>query len=61
MNPILIHKSDSTIFANIKKFMTFNLETGLDLTSADVERGILKYLLPPVEETEPVEENQDVI
>jgi hypothetical protein len=32
MNPILIHKSDSTVFANVNKFLTFNLETGLDLT-----------------------------
>ena len=31
MNPILIHKGDSTIFANVKKFLTFNLETDLDL------------------------------
>ena len=32
MNPIYIHKSDSTIFANVNKFLTFNLETELDLT-----------------------------
>ena len=32
MNPILIQKSDSTIFANVNKFLTFNLETNLDLT-----------------------------
>ena len=31
MKPILIHKSDSTIFANVNKFLTFNIETGLDL------------------------------
>lgn len=46
MNPILIHKSDSTIFANIKKFMTFNLETGLDLTSWQA-----KFILGGVEKT----------
>lgn len=31
MNKILIHKGDSTVFADCKKFLTFNLETDLDL------------------------------
>jgi hypothetical protein len=31
MNKILIHKGDSTVFADIQKFLTFNLETDLDL------------------------------
>ena len=31
MNPILIHKGDSTTFANVKRFLTFNIETGLNL------------------------------
>ena len=31
MNPILIHKGDCTIFGNCKKFLTFNLESDLDL------------------------------
>ena len=32
MKPILIYKGDDTIFANVNKFLTFNLETDLDLT-----------------------------
>lgn len=32
MKPILIHKGDDTIFAHCLKFLTFNLETKLDLT-----------------------------
>lgn len=32
MNKILIHKGDSTVFADCHKFLTFNLETDLDLT-----------------------------
>ena len=32
MNPILIHKGDSTTFADVRRFLTFNIETGLDLT-----------------------------
>lgn len=32
MNPIFIHKGDSTIFADVTKFLTFNIETDLDLT-----------------------------
>lgn len=32
MKPILIHKGDDTIFADYRKFLTFNLETNLDLT-----------------------------
>lgn len=46
MNPILIHKSDSTIFANVNKFLTFNLETGLDLTGWQA-----KFILGWVEKT----------
>ena len=32
MNPILIHKGDCTIFADVKRFLTFNIETDLELT-----------------------------
>lgn len=32
MNPIYIHKGDSTIFADNKKFLTFNIKTSLNLT-----------------------------
>ena len=32
MKPILIYKGDDTIFADLKKFLTFNIETNLDLT-----------------------------
>lgn len=32
MNPIYIHKGDSTTFADVTKFLTFNIETDLDLT-----------------------------
>ena len=32
MNKILIHKGDSTVFADVRKFLTFNIETHLDLT-----------------------------
>ena len=32
MNKILIHKGDCTIFADVNKFLTFDLETNLDLT-----------------------------
>ncbi len=32
MDKIYIHKGDSTIFADVKKFLTFNLNTDLDLT-----------------------------
>ena len=46
MNPILIHKSDSTIFANVNKFLTFNLETDLDLTGWQA-----KFILGWVEKT----------
>lgn len=46
MNPILIHKSDSTIFANVNKFLTFNLETELDLTGWQA-----KFILGWVEKT----------
>lgn len=31
MNPILIHKGDDTIFADVTKFLTFNIDTALDL------------------------------
>lgn len=31
MNPILIHKGDDTIFADVTKFLTFNISTALDL------------------------------
>lgn len=46
MNPIYIHKSDSTIFANVNKFLTFNLETELDLTGWQA-----KFILGWVEKT----------
>lgn len=46
MNPILIHKSDSTIFADSQKFLTFNIETGLDLTGWQA-----KFILGWVEKT----------
>lgn len=32
MNNILIHKGDSTIFGDVRKFLTFTIRTGLDLT-----------------------------
>lgn len=32
MKPILIHKGDDTIFAECQHFLTFNIETDLDLT-----------------------------
>ena len=32
MNPIYIHKGDCTIFADCRRFLTFNIETDLDLT-----------------------------
>ena len=46
MNPIYIHKSDSTIFANVNKFLTFHLETELDLTGWQA-----KFILGWVEKT----------
>jgi bacterioferritin (cytochrome b1) len=46
MNKILIHKGDSTIFANVNKFLTFNLETELDLTG-----WTAKFILGWVEKT----------
>lgn len=46
MKPIFIHKSDSTIFANVNKFLTFNLETDLDLTGWQA-----KFILGCVEKT----------
>ena len=46
MNPIYIHKSDSTIFANVNKFLTFILETELDLTGWQA-----KFILGWVEKT----------
>lgn len=32
MNNILIHKGDSTIFGDVRKFLTFTIRTNLDLT-----------------------------
>lgn len=32
MKPILIYKGDDTIFADLRRFLTFNIETDLDLT-----------------------------
>lgn len=32
MNPIYIHKGDSTIFADVNKFLSFSINTELDLT-----------------------------
>lgn len=32
MKPILIYKGDDTIFADLRRFLTFNIETNLDLT-----------------------------
>lgn len=32
MKPILIHKGDCTVFADCQRFLTFNIETDLDLT-----------------------------
>ena len=32
MKPILIYKGDDTIFADLSRFLTFNIETNLDLT-----------------------------
>lgn len=46
MNPILIHKSDSTIFANVNKFLTFFIDTPLDLTGYSA-----KFILGWVEKT----------
>lgn len=46
MNKILIHKSDSTIFANVNKFLTFHLYTDLDLTG-----WTAKFILGWVEKT----------
>lgn len=46
MNPILIHKSDSTVFANVNKFLTFHLETDLDLTGWQA-----KFILGWIEKT----------
>ena len=40
---IYIHKGDSTIFANVKKFLTFNIETELDLTGWTAE-FVLGYI-----------------
>lgn len=31
MKPIRIHKGDSTVFANVSRFLTFNIDTELDL------------------------------
>lgn len=41
---IYIHKGDSTIFANSKKFLTFNIETDLDLTGWTAE-FVLGYII----------------
>lgn len=46
MNKILIHKGDCTVFANVNKFLTFNLETELDLTGWQA-----KFILGWVEKT----------
>ena len=37
MNKILIHRGDCTIFANAKKFLTFYIDTDLDLTGWTAE------------------------
>lgn len=46
MNPILIHKSDSTVFANVNKFLTFFIDSHLDLTG-----WTAKFILGWVEKT----------
>ena len=46
MNPIYIHKGDCTIFADVKRFLTFNIETDLDLTGWKA-----KFVLGWVEKT----------
>lgn len=43
METILIHKGDSTIFADVKRFLTFNIETELDLTGWSAE-FVLGYI-----------------
>ena len=46
MNKILIHKGDCTIFADCQKFLTFHLESDLDLTGWQA-----KFILGWVEKT----------
>lgn len=49
MEKIYIHKGDSTTFADCKKFLTFQIETGLDLTGWKAE-FILGYIVKRIED-----------
>ena len=49
MNPILIHKGDSTTFADVNKFLTFHIQTQLNLTGWKA-RFILGWITKEIEE-----------
>lgn len=49
MNKILIHKSDSTIFANVDKFLTFFIDTDLDLTGYSA-KFVLGWITKEIED-----------
>ena len=49
MNPIYIHKGDCTIFADVKRFLTFNIQTDLDLTGWKV-KFILGWITKEIED-----------
>lgn len=60
MDPIYIHKGDSTIFADVQKFLTFSINTELDLTGwkaefktwlAENKPTIFYPLATPIEES----------
>ena len=49
MNPIYIHKGDSTTFADVKRFLTFNIQTDLDLTGWSA-KFILGWITKEIED-----------
>ena len=49
MNPILIHKGDSTTFADVNRFLTFHIQTQLNLTGWKA-KFVLGWITKEIEE-----------
>ena len=49
MEKIYIHKGDCTVFADVKSFLTFNIETEMDLTGYKAQ-FILGYITKPIDD-----------